>query len=85
MTATIALKKLSVRELKQLGYKLSDNQIPLGPKPYKFGILEVKNEDNNREVSFSLLYSVEEKLAQVLPQPYNFYLARPKACSALLR
>lgn len=81
-------RKLSVRQLKNLGYKLTDNQIPLGSKPYKFGILEVKNEsakDVNKEVTFSLLYSVDDKMGIILPNPYNYYVLKPLACYDTLR
>lgn len=76
---------LSVKELKDLGYKLTDNQIPLGAKPYKYGILEIKNDDNNKDVGFSMLYSVEEKLGRILPNGYSYYVARPAMCQELLR
>ncbi len=79
------LKKISVRELKKLGYRLTDNQIPLGNKPYKYGILEIKNEDNNREIGFSLLYSTNEKLGIILPNSYQYYVLRPSACLQILR
>lgn len=81
-------RKLSVKQLKNLGYKLSDNQIPLGSKPYKFGILEVKNEEGKnayKEVTFSLLYSVDDKMGIILPNPYSYYVARPSACYEILR
>lgn len=78
-------KKFSVKQIKSLGYRLTDNQIPLGNKPYRFGILEVKNEENNKEVSFSLLYSTEDKMVIILPQPYNYYVNRPEACYSALR
>lgn len=85
-TLTIhGIRKISVREVKKLGYKLGDNQIPLGEKPYKYAVLEVKNEDNNREVSFCLLYSVAEKLSIILPNPYGYYVLRPSACLELFR
>lgn len=80
-----SFRKLSVRQLKNFGYKLTDNQIPLGTKPYKFGILEVKNENNNQEVSFCMLYSTDDKMGIILPNSYNYYLARPSACYEALR
>jgi hypothetical protein len=79
------LRKISVKELRALGYKLSDKQIPLGQKPYKYGILEVKNEDNGKEIGFSLLYSTADKLGVILPNPYNYYVLRPSSCLAILR
>ncbi len=79
------LKKISVRDIKRLGYRLTDNQIPLGNKPYKYGILEIKNEDNNKEIGFSLLYSTTEKLGIILPNPYQYYVLRPSACLQILR
>lgn len=80
-----SFRKLSVRQLKNLGYKLTDNQIPLGIKPYKFGILELKNEDNTKEVGFCMLYSTEDKMGIILPNSYNYYLMRPSACYEALR
>ena len=77
-------RKISVKELKALGYKLSDNQIPMGVKPYKYGILEVKNTDNNKEVGFCVLYSTEDKLGVVLNNSYNYYLSKPASCVDLL-
>lgn len=80
-------RKLSVKQLKNFGYKLSDNQIPLGNKPYKFGILEVRNDGihGNKEVSFCLLYSVDDKMGIILPNKYNYYIGRPEAAYELLR
>ncbi len=78
-------KKISAGEIKKLGYKFTDNQIRLGQKPYKFGILELKNEVGNREVSFCLLYSVDDKMGIILPNPYQYYVLRPGACYEYLR
>ena len=85
LTIKKSFRKLSVKQLKNLGYKLTDNQIPLGTKPYKFGILELKNEDNVKEVSFCMLYSTEDRMGIILPNPYNYYLMRPNACYEALR
>ena len=78
-------RKLSVRQLKNLGYRLTDNQIPLGVKPYKFGVMEILNDDNHKEVSFCLLYSVDDKMGIILPNPYNYYIMRPSACYDIIR
>lgn len=80
-----SFKKISVKQIKSLGYKLTDSQIPLGTKPYKFGILELKNESDNKEVSFCMLYSTEDKMGIILPNSFNYYLIRPNACYEALR
>ena len=78
-------KKISYKELKALGYKLTDEQIPLGNKPYKFAVIEVKNEDNNKEVGFCFLYIVADKMGIILPNPFRYYQLRPRACYEHLR
>lgn len=66
-------KKLKVTQLKKLGYRFGDKQIPLGKKPYRYGILEVHNEDNKREVGFCYLFLTREMAGIILPQPFQFY------------
>lgn len=66
-------KKIKVNQLKKLGYKLGDKQIPLGKKPYRYGILEVFNEDNKKEVGFCYLFLTREMAGVILPQPFHFY------------
>lgn len=75
-TALTLVKKpkyIEVRTLAKLGYKLSGKQIPLGEKPHKYGILEVRNEDNKKEISFCLLFSTRSMHGVILPHPYHFY------------
>lgn len=86
--SVFGVRKISVKTVKELGYKLTDRQIPLGEKPYKYGVLELLNEDPKAtkiEVGFCLLYSVQEKLGIILPNPYSYYLASPSACLDFLR
>lgn len=81
-------KKISVKELITLGYTLTEKQIPLGKKPYNYGVLELKNElgrAHNKEVPFCLLYSTSDKLGIILPNSFNYYLSRPSVCLELLR
>lgn len=77
MSTTLVLKptakKIKVTQLKKLGYKLGDKQIPLGKRPYKYGVLEVENEDNKREVSFCYLFITREMTGIILPHPFAFY------------
>lgn len=75
-------RKISVKQLKELGYKLTDNQITTGKPPYKYGVLEIRNEEGNnrnKEVGFSLLYSTDDKLGVILPNPYSYYVSRPSS------
>lgn len=77
MSTALTLKKkpryIRVGELRDLGYKLTGEQLALGDKPIKYGILEVKNEDNTKEVSFCLLFSTRSMQGVILPRPYHFY------------
>lgn len=78
MTGEIVLHKpgprrIKVDKLKKLGYQLGDKQIPLGKKPHRYGILEVLNEDNKREVGFCYLFLTREMAGIILPQPFEFY------------
>ncbi len=66
-------KKIKVNQLKKLGYRLGDKQIPLGKKPHRYGILEVFNEDNKKEVSFCYLFITREMAGIILPQPFHYY------------
>lgn len=70
-------KKIKVDELTKLGYKLSKRQLPLGNRPYKYGIIEVKNEDRDDPVSFSYLYSTLEEEGIILPYGFDYYLSHP--------
>lgn len=67
-------KKLKVSDLRFLGYELGDRQKPVGSKPHKYGIFEVKNEDNNLTVDFCLLYSTADKIGIILPHKFDYYL-----------
>lgn len=81
MTTALMLIKppnyITIPRLKDLGYKLTGKQIGLGEKPYKYGILEVKNEDNTKEVGFCLLFSSRSLRGVILPHEYHFYELRP--------
>lgn len=79
-------KKIKVTQLKKLGYRLGDTQIPLGKKPYRYGILEVHNDDNKREVGFCYLFITREMAGIILPQPFHFYkLHQIKNLTSFLR
>jgi hypothetical protein len=73
LTLIKAPKTLKIMDLKNLGYRLSGKQVGLGPKPHRYGILEVFNEDNKKEVSFSLLFSSKTMAGVILPQPFHHY------------
>jgi hypothetical protein len=77
---TLVLKPafITVKKLQELGYRLSGQQIPIGEKPCRYGILEILNEDNKKEVSFSLLFSTKSMNGIVLPQPFHFYKLQGK-------
>lgn len=75
-------RKISHKQLKELGYRLTDEQIPLGKKPYKSAIIEVKNEVGNKELSFCFLYLTTEKQGIILPNTFRYYQLRPNACYA---
>ena len=70
-------KKIPLENLKNLGYRLSGKQIPLGAKPYRHGIMEVKNEKDDDLVSFSYLYSVLDETGVILPYGYDYYSTHP--------
>ena len=69
-------KKITVTALKNLGYRLSGKQIPVGNKPHEYGILELWNEDNKKEVSFCILFSTKSVSAIILPFPFHHYELR---------
>lgn len=66
-------KYITTDELKNLGYRFSGDQIPLGEKPYRYGILKVWNVEDKKEVGFSYLFSTRQRKGVILPQPYAFY------------
>lgn len=72
-----SFKKITVKELNQLGYLVGKQQSPIGDKPYKFVVVEMLNEDKKGEVSFCMLYSTESKSGLILPNPYRYYLSHP--------
>ena len=73
LTLIKAPKLLKIMDLKKLGYKLSGKQIGLGTKPHRFAILEIQNEDNTKEVSFSLLFGTKTMAGVILPYCYHHY------------
>lgn len=77
LTVVKQTKKIKASCLKKLGYRLPGEQIPLGDKPYKYGILKVMNEDNSREVGFCFLFSSRSMQGIILPHPYDFYRIHP--------
>ena len=40
-----SFKKITVQELNDLGYEITGRQIFVGSRPYKYGIMEVKEEN----------------------------------------
>lgn len=67
------VKSITPKELKELGYEFTTEQIPLGDRPYKWGILHVKNVGNTKEVSFCYLFSTRSMTGMILPNPYYYY------------
>lgn len=67
-------RKITVPELKFLGYELGRRQMPIGDKPYRYGIVEIVNEDNTRIVSFCYLYSTIDKTGIILTHSFDYYL-----------
>lgn len=72
-------KKISVTELIKLGYRLSGRQIPLGSKPFKFGIMEVVHDDKKVTdiVTFCYLYSTVQQTGIILPYGLDYYIYHP--------
>jgi len=67
-------KKIRPIDLKGLGYRLSGKQIPIrSSKPKVFTIMEVFNEDNQRELSFCYLFNSRVMSGIILPNPFHYY------------
>ena len=60
-----SFRKITIEQLNSLGYELSGTQMPMGRKPFKFGLFEIKNEDNKRELDFCYLYSCDDQTGMV--------------------
>lgn len=86
-TTNKPFRKITHAKLKELGYRLTDNQITLGPRPFAFAVIEVKNEaqNDNREIGFSFLYSVKDKMGVILPNTFHHLKLNPKECYEHLR
>lgn len=69
-----SFRKITVEELNNLGYELTGSQTPMGDKPFKYVIMEVKNEDNKQELSFCYLYSLSAETGVILPNRYGHYM-----------
>ena len=71
-----SFRKITIEELNTLGYELTGTQMPMGNKPYKYVVMEVKNEDNKQELSFCYLYSLDAETGVILPNRYHWYLGK---------
>ena len=71
-----SFRKITIDELNDLGYELTGKQMPVGEKPYRYGILEIKNEDNKLELSFCYLYSLDDQTGIILTHSFRWYLSR---------
>ena len=67
-------KRISIEMLTDLGYHLTGRQFNIGTKGDNYLVLELKNEDNKKEVTFCYLYSREEGLGVILPDTFSFYM-----------
>ena len=68
---------LTIDRLNELGYEITGRQIPLGAKPIKHALLEIKNEDNLREVGFTCLYSIDDQAGLIIPRPFKTWMRNP--------
>ena len=73
--AEVHFRKITIHQLKLLGYDLGKRQTPVGNKPYKYGIIELMNDDKKGNVSFCYLYSTIDKNGIILPKPFDYYLS----------
>lgn len=67
------VKTITPKDLKGLGYEFTNDQVALGERPYKWGILKVKNSENTKEVGFSYLFSTRSMTGVILPNPFIYY------------
>lgn len=73
------LKRITIGQLRELGYALSSRQLPLGNRPYRYGIMEVIHEDRKIQdvVTFAYLYSTLDQTGIILPYGYDYYISHP--------
>lgn len=71
-----SFKKITVQELNDLGYELTGRQIFVGDRPYKYTIMETKEENTKHIMSFCYLASLEMQTGIILPQPYNEFIKK---------
>ncbi len=71
-------KKLTLAELKKLGYELTGRKISVGSKRFNtavFTVNEVRDEDlHTKKIPFSYLYSEKAKTGVILPECYSVYV-----------
>lgn len=72
-----AFQKLTIYDLNQFGYELTGRQIPLGSKPNKFAIMEVKNDDNMATVGFCYLFSIADQSGVILSHNFDYCVRHP--------
>lgn len=73
-----SFRRITIDELNALGYELTGRQMPIGRSPFKYVLLELKNDYNKQELSFCYLYAIEEQHGVILPDTYKCYLNKLK-------
>jgi hypothetical protein len=79
-----SFRKITIEELNNLGYEITGTQMPMGERPYRYGLLELMNEGENckdkmrQELNFCYLYSLVEQTGVILPHKFKHYLKKKK-------
>lgn len=67
-------KRISINMLNQFGYQLTGRQFNMGNNSSNYLVLELRNEDNKKEVGFCYLFSQEDGTGVILPDTFSFYM-----------
>ena len=67
-------RKITIEELNDLGFELTGRQMPVGSRPYKYGLLEIHQENDKEPAGFCYLYSLTSQTGIIRPDTFNHYL-----------
>ena len=73
-----SFKKITIAELNNLGYEITGRQMPVGTRPCKYGLMEVKEEGSKHIMSFCYIFSLESQTGIIVPRPFNEFIKAKK-------